>query len=407
MSLRIHNSFVLCIAIIIIAISAVVFADVYVPSLPAITAAFATTPQLVQLTLASYFLAFALSILCYGPLCDSLGRRCALLLGASIAFAGILICLLATDIHTLIVGRFCQGLGAGSFVVVGRSMLRDLFSGAALVKVVSYMSICIAIAPALAPTIGGYLEHDFGWHGAFYFMLAYTSLIIFLAVFVLPETVTADNKRHISFAGIFKTYQQLLCDRHFISHALLSATVFGTVIAYFAIAPFYLMHVLKVTPVTFGWYGLIIMTSGIVGRIAISNLISKFSAASLIVSGIIIMLVASVILLLGMQLAFNPIMILVGSMCLFIFGGASIMPMCMTNAVTPYGHMAGRASAMYSFTQAAMALLGTGIAKLCNPYSVYGLSAILLIASLFALGIVIYLRTHPKQLCKAVPGAKA
>ena len=83
--------------------------DMYLPSLPAISHAFSTSHDLVQLTLSFYMVGFCLSQFIYAPLSDGIGRRIPLLFGISLSILGGMVCLSAKTIEILIVGRVLQG----------------------------------------------------------------------------------------------------------------------------------------------------------------------------------------------------------------------------------------------------------------------------------------------------------
>ncbi len=101
--------------------------DIYSPSVPAIAQALHTHLGLVQWTMAIYMLGVALSLLFYGPLSDSIGRKKPLIIGLSLVLLGNVICLLSRNINTLLIGRFVQGCGAGACAGLWRAIFRDVF----------------------------------------------------------------------------------------------------------------------------------------------------------------------------------------------------------------------------------------------------------------------------------------
>ena len=86
--------------------------DLYLPSLPAIGAAFAVGNGEVQLTLSVFLAGFAVSQLVYGPLSDRFGRRPVILGGLTLYLLASIACALAPDIELLILARFLQAVGA-------------------------------------------------------------------------------------------------------------------------------------------------------------------------------------------------------------------------------------------------------------------------------------------------------
>lgn len=401
--------FYLCAMMVFIAMGATIFSDVYVPSLPNFVERFKTSHAEVQLSISLYLLAFCISGLFYGPLSDIYGRRKILLASAGIAILGTGLCLYQQTIDGLLIGRFIQGLGTGGFAVIGRAMVRDLFSGKQLTIVISYLSLGISIAPALAPAIGGYLEQAFGTYGAFYFMLSYVLLIIIMGCFFLPETAPIshhenNNTRKIDLKKMLSNYKTLLLDPHFLAYTLITAMSFSTIIVYFTIAPFYMQQTLHISPVLFGWIGLLIMSASVLGRFVTPQLLKRFKRKRIIYSACIAMLLLSCSLFILSQFYVQSIVIFVGLIWMIFFAASITFPLCMASAITPYGHMAGSATAMYGFIQASMAFLASFIARFFNPYHEFGLIFIFITLSLISTLAAHYITTHRNALFyKTIP----
>lgn len=92
--------------------------DIYVPSLPMLIKDFNTTQQLIQWTLSIYMFGVGVGQLCFGPLSDYFGRRRIVLVGISVYLVGCLVCLLAPNVTSLIVGRLLQSVGTCAALVV-------------------------------------------------------------------------------------------------------------------------------------------------------------------------------------------------------------------------------------------------------------------------------------------------
>ena len=103
-----------------------------------------------------------------------------ILFGLVVFLLASILCAFATSIETLLLGRVIQGLSAGTGVIVSRAMVRDLYDGADAQKLMAHVSILFAIAPAIAPIIGGWILQYFDWHGIFFFLSGFT-LLLFIA----------------------------------------------------------------------------------------------------------------------------------------------------------------------------------------------------------------------------------
>lgn len=141
--------------------------DMYLPSLPVIGVSFQTTAARVQLTLATFMFGMGLGQLIYGPLSDRYGRRRPLLAGVSLYCVSSLGCALAPRIELLIGLRFLQALGGAAGPVIARAVVRDIFEGAEIARVLSIMTLVMGAAPILAPVLGGAVLAAAGWRAIF------------------------------------------------------------------------------------------------------------------------------------------------------------------------------------------------------------------------------------------------
>ncbi len=141
--------------------------DMYLPALPQIGNDFSTGTDQVQLTLSLYMLGFALAQLVCGPLADRFGRK-PIMIGGFLLFALASVgCAMATNIETLMLCRFLQALGGSAGPVLGRAAIRDIYTPREAARIMAILASIMALAPAIAPTIGGFLVSGLGWASIF------------------------------------------------------------------------------------------------------------------------------------------------------------------------------------------------------------------------------------------------
>ena len=97
---------------------------------------------------------------------------------------GTLICIFANSFNSLLAGRLLQGLGAAGPRVVSTSIIRDLYAGREMAKILSIMMSFFIIVPAIAPAIGQFILSIASWREIFYVLFAssFMSLIWFGSV---------------------------------------------------------------------------------------------------------------------------------------------------------------------------------------------------------------------------------
>jgi DHA1 family bicyclomycin/chloramphenicol resistance-like MFS transporter len=227
--------------------------DTYLPSFPAIALHLAATPLQVQQTLSVYLFCFALMMLWHGALSDALGRRPVILAGLGVFALASIGCALAGSIHTLLLFRALQGLSAGAGIVVGRAMIRDVFSGHEAQQLMSRVTMIFAVAPAVAPVIGGWLETGFGWRSVFYFLTLFTVLLLLVSWRFLPETLPLTGRQSMHPRPLAHSYWKVLRHTDFLLLSTVVACNFSGMFLYVAGAPSFLIGTLHLAENQFGW----------------------------------------------------------------------------------------------------------------------------------------------------------
>lgn len=153
--------------------------DLYQPSLPYITNSFGTTHSLSQLTLSIYLFVFGVTQLLWGPLIDHFGRRRLLPGSLILAVVASFICVFAPNITVLIIGRALQGFALCCSNLIAYSTSRDSEDPIERAKVLSYISMIVAVSPILAPVLGSLVFTYFGWQSNF-ILMAGIALVLFI-----------------------------------------------------------------------------------------------------------------------------------------------------------------------------------------------------------------------------------
>jgi len=163
--------------------------DMYLPSLPDIARQLGASTAQVQLTISAYLIGFAVGQILYGPISDRHGRKPVLLAAVALYCAASFVCALSTSIEMLIVARFVQALGGSGGIVLARAIVRDLYSGARAGRELSLIGSVMALAPVLAPLVGGALQTGFGWRSIFVTLVAAGLSGAGVIWLLLPETL--------------------------------------------------------------------------------------------------------------------------------------------------------------------------------------------------------------------------
>ncbi len=212
--------------------------DLYLPAFPLIEREFDTTSGLVQLTLTATTIGFAVGQLLTGPWSDVVGRRMPLIIATGVHVLASFGVALAPEPGSLLVFRLLQGIGTAAGGVVAVAMVRDLFGGIPLVKMLANLSLVNGLAPILAPLIGSQLLLVMPWRGIFWVLAAYGLIMVAGAAFLLRETLPRERRRMPGHSTARQRYRAIFSDRIFVGVALVGALNWTGLFAYLTNAPF-------------------------------------------------------------------------------------------------------------------------------------------------------------------------
>lgn len=332
--------------------------SIYSPVMPSIEASLGASPDAVKLTLTTYMAGFAVGQLFYGPASDRFGRRPVLLVGLVVFAATSAGCALAGGIDSLVVQRLLQGLGAASGSVIGRALARDAYSYAELPRVMSWISLGVNVAPAIAPMIGGHLAQAFGWTAAFWVLAGVSATIFVVVALGLPET-NRHRAARLDLAVMLRGGRDMLRHRLFAGYCLAIGLAFFNVFGMLAASPFILQGQLGVTPSEFGYWVLLSVFGFTAGGLLNNRLIGRVGPGR-IVQAATLFHVAGLALMGGLALAgiLSPLSIM-GPYMLCSFGSGMIVPNANAGTVGLFPRLAGTASSLAGMAQMGLGAVGT------------------------------------------------
>ncbi len=325
--------------------------DMFLPSMPAMVEEFQTHPRSIQPAVTLFLIALGTAQLVFGPLSDRFGRRPILLIGlACYALAGMG-CLFAPTVGALILARVAQGFAGGSGPAISRAVVRDIYGKTHAARIMAYMATAIALAPILAPVVGGFLQAHFGWQAVFVVLSALGSLFFFSYFWAVPETNNMRDPTALNPTRLLANYRDLLGSRQYLAHTLMVAILFWGIFAFITNSSFVLITELGVSPQHYGFcFGAVAM--GLMSGAFLSARLSGRLASTRIIQIGSLIAAGAGLLMMGLKLAgiFSVIGI-VAPMCLFSMGGGMARPQAMASAIVPYPEKAGLASALMGFIQ--------------------------------------------------------
>lgn len=326
--------------------------DTYLPSFHAIAQEFGVGPTAVQQTLSAYVLAMAATMLFYGTLSDTFGRRRVLLASALGYLATSLMAAFAPSIEALVALRFLQGMSAGSGMVIVRAMVQDRFHGAEAQRMMSMVMMVFGLAPALAPIFGGWLQLHGGWRASFFFLAAFGALLALMCWRVLPETLPADKRTPLKLRVIAGNYWQALRHPQFRLMLLGLGLMAGANSIYISSAAEFVVHILHLSETSFGWLFIPLIGGTMLGSAVSGTLARRIPQAVQKRIGYACLATACCWNVGYHLLAATPsVPWAVLPITLYTFGIALLMPILSLQILGTFPHMRGLASSLQGFTQ--------------------------------------------------------
>ena len=336
--------------------------DIYISSLPEMGHFFHVPDATVQTTVGVYLLGFALLGLIAGPLSDSIGRRPVILGSMSIFALGSISCWIAPTMVSLIIARFAQGIGAGMAMVVSTAILKDIYDEKNFSRILSTMGMVIALSPMVAPIMGGKIADIWGWKSCF-FTIALVASVIWIAIAVcLRESLSpeyrATHRSHFSGRLLLDTYGQLLKRREIVTFSLISGLTYGGLWAWIVEAPFYMINVLGIKSVDYGYYAAVGPGAYIFGTFLNRRCVGFYGIERMLASGLCLMILgAGLSLVATIYWPFSLVTLYI-PFSIYAIGLAPVFANAVTKAVSVIPSERGGASALLN-------TLEMGISALC------------------------------------------
>lgn len=320
--------------------------DIMLPSLPQIGAAFSVAhANETQQILTSYMLGLGIGQLVWGPLSDRFGRKVLLLIGLFIFVLGSFACLLAPTLGAMLGARAVQGFGGAAARVISVAIVRDLFAGRQMARVMSTVMTVFIAVPIFAPSIGQALAHVGNWRWNFYVLLSAGLIGMLWAGYRLSETARPAGARTL---GFIDGCRAVLSNRVTLGYTIASGFMFACLVSYISSAQQIFVDVYalgSLFPVMFG---------AIAGSLAVASftnarLVQRLGMRRVSHSALFgLLVVASAMSL--VSLAGRPPLIVFGPLMALAFFCFGLM-FANFNAIAmhPMAHVAGTAASLIGF----------------------------------------------------------
>lgn len=371
--------------------------DALLPALKFIGISIGTTESTdTQLLITMIFLGLGIGPLFFGPISDSLGRKPMVYLGFSIFIVASFICIFATSLEVMIIGRILQGIGLSAPRTISIAMVRDTFNGDYMARIMSFITVVFLLVPIVAPAIGQIILNHYNWQAIFYVQLIISLIISFWFWKRQPETL--PEKKRVKFTrNIFVSgTKEIFKSKRAIGFTVISGFITGSFMVYLSTSQYIFQEqYMLVEEFPYIFAGLAIAMG--ISTFLNGSLVVKFGMEKLVTIALCTFFTVSFLYVILFYNSPNPSIIVLliffslqFSSIGFLFGNLRAL------AMQPIGHIAGIGAAITGFISTMMAVpISTFIGEFTQDtalpifigFSICGLCSILILVYLKAIKI--------------------
>lgn len=309
-----------------------------------------------QLLITMIFLGLGVGQLLFGPLSDSLGRKPMVYIGFSVFAIASFICVLAPTLEWMVFGRILQGIGLAAPRTIAIAIIRDLYKGDYMARIMSFITSFFILVPVIAPIMGKFILNFYHWKGIFYIQVLMAFVVCIWFWRRQPETLKQEHKIKFNKHLFINGFKELLKYKVTLGFTIISGFISGAFIVY-----------LSASQIIFeNQYGLIEEFPYIFAGLATGVGLATFLNGTLVMRlgmwrlSFIALIIFSVNALLYVILFWNSenpsLIILLAFMAIQFFTIGFIFGNIRAIAMEPIGHIAGIGAAITGFVSTMMAV---------------------------------------------------
>lgn len=185
-----------------------------------------------QLLITMIFLGLGVGQLLFGPLSDSFGRKPMVIIGFAIFFVASVVCILSVNLEMMIIGRIFQGIGLSAARTLSISIIRDIYSGDYMARIMSFVTAFFILVPVVAPAIGKTILDAYGWQAIFYMQLIMGFVVMVWFWKRQPETLHPEYKVPFSRHEFTDGFKEFIKHRDTVAFTLISGLCTGAFLVY-------------------------------------------------------------------------------------------------------------------------------------------------------------------------------
>jgi DHA1 family bicyclomycin/chloramphenicol resistance-like MFS transporter len=327
----------------------------------------------------------------FGPLSDAIGRKKSILLGISIYIIGSVVALSASSIEVFLLGRMIQGFGVAGPKIASRALIRDMYKGAAMARIMSFVMMVFILVPMLAPSVGQLVLQVADWRWIFGLLIMQATIAGVWLLMRQPETLSKENRIPLNRNRLVADVRIILGRRDVMAYTVLLGCIFGGLMLHISTAQSIFQDVYN-TGDRFPLFFAMLAIGSAVINFSNGKIVLRVGMLRCVIGALTVLLSTAFILLLA-ALFFDgvpPFALFMGlGMVMFscfgmVFGNVNAM------AMEPLGKTAGLGASLISSLSSMIAIFLSTIAGQFYNFTVIPLASGFVIFSLIALVMLRY-----------------
>lgn len=307
----------------------------------------ADTAALQQIT-SVYLLAFAVAGLSLGAVSDAVGRRPVMIVSTLAYAAASVGCALAPSLPVLLLFRGLQGVCAAGGLIISRTVVRDLYEGVQAQRLMSRIAMIFAVAPAVAPIVGGLLLGLGRWPVIFWFLAVY-GLLTCGAAASLPESLPGEDRTPLRIGSLLSSLWSVGRTGSLLRVALASSLGFGSQFLYIASAPIFIVDRLGKGERDFWIFFVPMIVGMMLGSFTMGRLSGRIPAPRLAGLGFLVSIGGAVLNLVFMAEGLTGLPWPIVGPLVIAFGNQLFFPITQLAMLDLFPHRRGTAASVGSF----------------------------------------------------------
>ncbi|MFT7035010.1 MAG: DHA1 family bicyclomycin/chloramphenicol resistance-like MFS transporter [Cyclobacteriaceae bacterium] len=345
-----------------------------------------------QLLITMMFLGLGIGPLFFGPISDATGRKPVVYVGFAVFLVASALCVSAESLEVMIIGRILQGIGLSAPRTIAIAIIRDMFSGDYMARIMSFVTVVFLLVPIVAPAMGKLILDSYSWQGIFYVQVLISCIVVFWFWRRQPETLVIEKRVGFSNRVFIDGFKEVVSHKSTMGYTAISGFVAGSFFVYLSSSQQIFQeqyHLKEEFPYIFAGLAVAIGSAIFLN----GTLVVKYGMEKLITTSLLGFFGVSLLYIILFHSSANPslpiLLIFFASQFFaigFLFGNLRAL------AMQPVGHIAGIAAAITGFISTLMAVplsiyIGRFVSTTALPLFVG-----FLICSVLSIGILFYVK---------------